>query len=660
MCQLLRTTVFPYDYENETPRMSPSGRYILRMYFNGCWRRVQIDDRLPTSSTTRVLHVINRSNPTLLWPALLEKAYLKVRGGYDFPGSNSGTDLGVFTGWIPQQVFLHDEDVEQNELWKTIYDAFMEGDVLLTMGTGKLPKREQRLLGLACEHDYAVLDLNQSGDDGEMLIKNPWSGGDVWHGAVRRRPNPSQESSPSMSSLELTHENTGKVDDMTPGTFWMDFRTVFQHFENIYINWNPCLFPNRQDIHFSCNITRTSQSRNLFVNSPQFAVSGKRGGEVWLLLNRHFRTGDYSTATQGKNGYISLYLYKNNGEKVLSSDGAMIRGPFVDSPNTLLRFSLPNDATYTVVVATQDLPVGKYNFSLSAFSHEKVEVTDASWPLGHAHSIAAAWTRSTAGGNSESRRYLQNPQFKIEVKSPTKVALVLQVSSPESQREAEIHVKLLLAFSSGGRISRLRAGGNTGSSGDYRRGSAVVQTTLEKGNHIVICSTFDPDQHASFTLDIFSPANRALRLVPLPAESSGRHSIMSNLARFSTTTLRLLAPLCVTRLSQAIFIMRPRSPGTAKSASLFKMTLEQGQGPYKHVLASSQVDEEEFSSLSADIHIEDTRLWPEMDQPSSGGLWLAVERMAQMSSNSDGEEDVQVEILADERLVLGGWGRGDG
>jgi calpain-7 len=630
------------------------------MFFNGCWRKVQIDDRLPTSRNARVLYVIDRSNPGLLWPALLEKAYLKVRGGYDFPGSNSGTDLAVITGWIPQQVFLHDEDVEQEELWRTMYDAFMDGNVLLTMGTGTLPKREQRLLGLASEHDYAVLNLNQSGDTAEVLIKNPWSDGDVWHGAARRRPNPSQGSSPSMSTLEPSENKTAVGDEMTPGTFWMDFRSVFQHFENIYINWNPSLFSHRQDIHFSWHLTEATQASNLFVNCPQFAISCKNGGEVWLLLNRHFRTGDYSTATQGRNGYISLYLYKNNGEKVLCSDGAMIRGPFVDSPNTLLKFSLPANSIYTAVVASQALPVGKYNFSLTSFSHRTVELKDAICPLDHVHSLTGAWTRSTAGGNSDSRRYLQNPQFQVEVKSLARVALILNVLSPETSEEAKIHVKVLVAFSSGGRITRLRSGDIVSSSGDYRRGSAVVQTKLEKGNYAIICSTFDPDQHSSFRLDVLSPSLQALRVIALPAESSGRHSIISSPATFSSITNRLLAPLSIRRLSRAIFIMRPRSPSTSKSVSLFKMTLEQGQGPYKHILASSQDEEEDFSSITADIRIEDIRLRPEMDQPSSGGLWLVVERMAQLSSNTNVHDIVQVEILADERVELGGWGSGDG
>ena len=98
--------MYPHDIETSSPISSCSGKYVFRLHFNGCYRKVTIDDRLPSSRTARSLHVVDRNNPQLLWPALIEKAYLKVRGGYDFPGSNSGTDIWILTNWIPEQLFL--------------------------------------------------------------------------------------------------------------------------------------------------------------------------------------------------------------------------------------------------------------------------------------------------------------------------------------------------------------------------------------------------------------------------------------------------------------------------------------------------------------------------------------------------------------------------
>ena len=103
---LFAGVLYPWDQAQQKPDISPNGKHILKFYFNGSYRRVVIDNRLPESKTDRKLYVIDRSDPAVIWPALVEKAYLKVRGGYDFPGSNSGTDIWVLTGWIPEQLFL--------------------------------------------------------------------------------------------------------------------------------------------------------------------------------------------------------------------------------------------------------------------------------------------------------------------------------------------------------------------------------------------------------------------------------------------------------------------------------------------------------------------------------------------------------------------------
>lgn len=103
---VLSTIIYPFDHAKRRPGFSSSGKYVLRLNFNGCYRRVVIDDRLPVSTGRGKFFVFDLNQNCLLWPALLEKAYLKVRGGYDFPGSNSGTDLWVLTGWIPEQIFL--------------------------------------------------------------------------------------------------------------------------------------------------------------------------------------------------------------------------------------------------------------------------------------------------------------------------------------------------------------------------------------------------------------------------------------------------------------------------------------------------------------------------------------------------------------------------
>ncbi|ETN37191.1 uncharacterized protein HMPREF1541_08181 [Cyphellophora europaea CBS 101466] len=650
------TFVYPWDYKEHTFGLSPNGKYILKFYFNGCWRRVVIDDRLPTSKTSRVLHVVDRTCPGRLWPTLVEKAYLKVRGGYDFPGSNSGTDLAVITGWIPQQVFLHDDDVDSDSLWKELFDATTEGHSIITVGTGKLSRREQKQLGLAAEHDYAVLEMKERGGVKELLVKNPWMDGDVWKGASRRRPNPNSETDPETAPEDDSN-------DMVPGTFWMDFNSVFQHFENLYINWNPGLFSHRHDRHFSWTLPKKRPAANILDDHHQLVVQATRTSEVWILLNRHFRNGDYSHANSGKNGYIALYIFDKQGRRVLSREGASTRGPFVDSPNTLVRFSATAHQPYTVAVLQSDLPPGKHNFTISLFSHCPATLEEAIARYPHARTLSAQWTRSTAGGSSDSPHYLSNPQFSLTLHTHQPIACLLRIvdDGTTTLDTTDIHVKLAILSSDGRRITRLRTRDVVAHSGDYRRGSAVIEKALAPGKYTVIASTFDAGQLAKFTLDFYSSeADAAARssFERLPGEESGKLLMRVPPAVFERGLDRMLLPLTVRRVNKVVIIARQVQ--RSSTSSLFKMSLEQGQGPYKRTVADSAFDEEEFHAVGTGLRIDDVDLRPEMHAPGSGGLWLVLERLARGTEQGREAEVLQVDILAEEAVDIGAWGRGQG
>ncbi|KAM0334065.1 hypothetical protein ACHAQA_001085, partial [Verticillium albo-atrum] len=180
----------------------------------------------------------------------MEKAYLKVRGGYDFPGSNSGTDLWVLTGWIPEQLFLQSEDVDLNQAWRRMVQGHREGNVIITLGTGRLSHTEEDALGLVGEHDYAVLKLDDTDGARRLLVKNPWCDGLVWKGAEL------SELSQATAGLSLAESTGGAHLEMTGptpshGTFWISLEEVAQNFESMYLNWNPSCFSRRQDHHFT-------------------------------------------------------------------------------------------------------------------------------------------------------------------------------------------------------------------------------------------------------------------------------------------------------------------------------------------------------------------------------------------------------------------------
>ncbi|KAH6661641.1 calpain-7 [Plectosphaerella plurivora] len=652
---LLSTLMFPFDHENNRPRVSPNGKYIFRMHFNGCFREVVVDDRLPVSRVDigRNLFVVDRRNPNLLWPALMEKAYLKVRGGYDFPGSNSGTDLWVLTGWIPEQLFLQSEDVDLERAWDRMARGYERDNVIITLGTGRLSPTEEETLGLVGEHDYAVLDMDSTNGARRLLVKNPWCDGLVWKGedaSSRRAAEPTQpdQSWPATGAhLEMVHPSTSS------GTFWITLEEVAQNFESMYLNWNPACFAHRQDRHFKWNMPKRNMA-GTFAYNPQYTIRASARSSVWVLLSRHFADEELEIARNRRPGslasvakqlgYTSISVFENGGCRVEAPDGALYRGPYVDSLQTLAKLDLEADKPYTVVMAQEDLPLDEYACTFSFFSTVNLQIAAAKDEMGHYQEISGSWTRRTAGGNAASPLYSQNPQFGVYIPQATPLSVLLATGS----QGVAIHIDLV--WSTGKRVTSITRKDVVASSGDYRGGNAYIQTpTVQAGSYIIVCSTFESGQLADFTMRVGAMVPLTIR--PMPAEGAGLLRSPAPPVDFPTGVgerrIRISAPRLTRAHAVASCPLYTDQDGQHAPRASLRMSILYGRGSQASLVAVSAhgAFREPITSLrTSEFDIEPERLQREE-------LWLVVELLGSPAAQGG----VQIEFLGDNQVYADHW-----
>jgi len=170
--QILTSCIYPQD-RNGRPIYNPFGKYMFRFHFNGIPRKIVIDDMLPVDRRGNLLCACSTLRGEL-WVSLLEKAYMKLQGGYQFSGGNSGIDLHAMTGWIPEMQQIDRSSFNAKRTWKRMLNGHNSGLCLITIGTPEMSEEDETRYGLVSNHAYALLEIREVCGLQMLKLKNPW------------------------------------------------------------------------------------------------------------------------------------------------------------------------------------------------------------------------------------------------------------------------------------------------------------------------------------------------------------------------------------------------------------------------------------------------------------------------------------------------------
>ncbi|XP_054847839.1 calpain-7 isoform X1 [Eublepharis macularius] len=495
--KLITSIIYPQNKKGE-PEYNPCGKYMVKLHINGVPRKVIIDDFLPVDHSGELLCSYS-NNKNELWVSLIEKAYMKVMGGYDFPGSNSNIDLHALTGWIPERIAMHSDNQAFNKdsSFRMLYQRFHKGDVLITTATGVMTEEEGEKWGLVPTHAYAVLDIREYKGHRFLLLKNPWSHL-RWKG--RYSENDLKNWTPDLQKyLNFDPRTAQKIDN---GIFWIAWEDLCQYYDVIYLSWNPSLFKESTCIHSTWDAKQGPvKDAYSLANNPQYKLEvqcPQGGAAVWVLLSRHITDKDDFARNRE---FITMVVYKTDGKKVYypADPPPFIDGIRINSPHYLTKIKLTSPGTHTfTLVVSQYEKQNTIHYTLRVYSVCKFAFSKIPTPYTMSKRVNGQWKGQSAGGCGNFRdSFKNNPiyQFQLDKTGP----LLIELRGP---RQYSVGFEVVT-------VSTIGDPGPSGfqkkNSGDYRCGFCYLEIeAVPAGVYNIIASTFLPQQEGPFFLDFNS------------------------------------------------------------------------------------------------------------------------------------------------------------
>ena len=450
---------------------------------------------------------------------------MKLCGGYQFPGSNSGIDLFCLTGWIPERLFfprdpdrIRDFETPAERAWDRIFSAASFGDCLITVSTTTdMNEKQAEAIGLVTGHAYAVLNVRETRDGLRLLqLKNPWA-----EKRFKGKYSPHDPTWRSNKSLaEELQYNPSLAEKHDDGIFWIGWQDgILKYFNNVQLSWNPSLFAFRVTTHGFWPLNQGLQNDSFNVGeNPQYTVTFSdealaKKPTIWILISRHTNKID-----EDDDSYLTIHIVRSGLKKRVwypHTTNTVVNGAYTNNPHVLVRYDVDSkDDRYLSLVLSQHEKKKDLAYTLSCFCTEKFTLGRPPMLLKMSKEIRGRWVAGRSGGPVGSKTFFHNPIFALSVKGNS-AEMQLRCTTAKT---IAVNV-MMIPVSAGTPLSSYRKAASRKpvlDSGNYRHAFVATEAAfVPSGNYMVVVSTWG-GQEGDFSLCVASSCDIANGIVEVP------------------------------------------------------------------------------------------------------------------------------------------------